>query len=497
MRVLPALVVVGGAASFADAQRVVSMGIGKTKRLPPLHKRTILQELHNNLTGGGYYAEVSLGTPPQTVRLIVDTGSSDVWVLDNNADLCTDRSMQEYYGGGCIATFDPSESSTYTALSDTPFQIAYLDGSGANGTYFQDHINIGGTEIESLQMGLAEESTINSGLLGIGYSANVAATDLYPTIIDLLEEQGLIALRAYSLWLNSYSSDMGTILFGGVDTEKFVGDLIAVPVLPDSRTGIYHSFAVTLSSLVLNYTNGSTDTIIQQPVPVILDSGTTLTYLPTRIADDIYSALGAVDDTSVTGLVYVDCAYLRNESGLTFDYQFGGPGGPLVRVPVNEVVLDNIREYVELGLWIPPDMPFADEDVCSFGIHPGDQGIFLLGDTFLRSAYVVYDLENHEVAMAQAHINTTRSNVLEITGDGIPDVSGVASQVTAEQTATGLPGPGGGLPTVTITATASPGPNDSWTAGSKTLTAPSALEVAAIAAVAALSGLMGVGLFVL
>ncbi|RYP05828.1 hypothetical protein DL764_003539 [Monosporascus ibericus] len=494
MRVLPALVAVGCAASFATAQRVVSMGIGKTKRPPPLHKRSILQELNNNLTGGGYYAEVSVGTPPQTVRLIVDTGSSDVWVLDSDANLCTSSIMQEEYGGGCIATFDPPESSTYTALSDAPFQIVYLDGSGANGTYFQDHINIGGTEIESLQMGLAEDSTINSGLLGIGYSANVAARDPYPTIIDLLEEQGLIAIRAYSLWLNAYSADMGTILFGGVDTEKFLGELIAVPVLPDGRTGIYHSFAVALSSLTLNYTDGSSDTVIQQPVPVILDSGTTLTYLPPRIADYIYNALGAVDDTWYTGLVYIDCAYLRNESGLTFDFQFGGDSGPLVRVPVNEVVLDNVMEYVEMGLPIPPGMPFAD-DVCSFGIHPGDQGIYLLGDTFLRSAYVVYDLENHEVAMAQANVNTTRSNVLEITRDGIPDVSGVASQATAEQTATGLPGPGGELPTVTVTA--SPDPDDGENAGPKTLTAPPAWEVAAVAAVAALSGLMGVGLFVL
>ncbi|RYP41386.1 hypothetical protein DL767_001024 [Monosporascus sp. MG133] len=494
MRVLPALIAVGGTASFAAAQRVISMGIGKTKRLPPLHKRAdpILQELHNNLTGGGYYAEVSVGTPPQTVRLVVDTGSSDVWVLDSNADLCTSRSMQEVHGGGCIATFDPSESSTYTALSDAPFQIAYLDGSSANGTYFQDHINIGGTEIESLQMGLAEEATINSGLLGIGYSTNVAARDPYPNIIDLLEEQGLIAIRAYSLWLNAYSADIGTLLFGGVDTEKFVGELIAVPILPDSRTGIYHSFAVTLSSLVLNYTDGNTDIIIQQPMPVILDSGTTLTYLPRRIAYNIFSALGAVDDTLYTGLVYIDCAYLR--SGLTFDFQFGGRSGPLVRVPVNEVVLDNIGEYVEMGLPIPPGMPFAD-DVCSFGIHPADQGIYLLGDTFLRSAYVVYDLENHVVAMAQAHINSSRSNVLEITRDGIPDVSGFASQVTAEQTATGLPGPGGILPTITVTA--SPDPNDGENAGSKTLTAPPAWEVAAVAAVAGLSGLMGVGLFVL
>jgi hypothetical protein len=39
----------------------------------------------------------------------------------------------------------------------------------------------------------------------------------------------------------------------------------------------------------------------------------------------------------------------------------------------------------------------------------------LLGDTFLRSAYVVYDLDNNEIAMAQANLNSTDTNVQELT----------------------------------------------------------------------------------
>ena len=112
------------AAPMAAAQRVVSVSVGKasTPQPPPARLRprfrlrgradddndddgdAILQELHNNLTGGGYYADVSLGTPPQPVSLILDTGSSDVWVLDSEANLCTSARMQAIYGGGCIAT---------------------------------------------------------------------------------------------------------------------------------------------------------------------------------------------------------------------------------------------------------------------------------------------------------------------------------------------------------------------------------------------------------
>ena len=38
----------------------------------------------------------------------------------------------------------------------------------------------------------------------------------------------------------------------------------------------------------------------------------------------------------------------------------------------------------------------------------------ILGDFFLRSAYVVYDLENNLVGIAQTNMNSSSSNVLEV-----------------------------------------------------------------------------------
>ena len=76
---------------------------GQPHRL--LRRDTWEQTLINNLTGGAYFAQVAVGTPPQDVTLILDTGSSDVWVLDRNADLCVSRQAQAAAGvGGCIQT---------------------------------------------------------------------------------------------------------------------------------------------------------------------------------------------------------------------------------------------------------------------------------------------------------------------------------------------------------------------------------------------------------
>lgn len=56
-------------------------------------------------------ATVSVGTPGQQQSLAIDTGSSDVWVLDVSADACTDPSIQEQAEDGCITTCKFSHTS--------------------------------------------------------------------------------------------------------------------------------------------------------------------------------------------------------------------------------------------------------------------------------------------------------------------------------------------------------------------------------------------------
>lgn len=71
--------------------------------LPPLLRRdgTVSLDALNNITGGGYYAQFSVGTPPQKLSFMLDTGSSDTWVNSVDADLCTDSIIQQEVGEFC------------------------------------------------------------------------------------------------------------------------------------------------------------------------------------------------------------------------------------------------------------------------------------------------------------------------------------------------------------------------------------------------------------
>ena len=62
-------------------------------------RTTITEALANNRTL--YQATVSVGTPGQSLDLDIDTGSSDVYILANDADQCNDPTVQAAAGGGC------------------------------------------------------------------------------------------------------------------------------------------------------------------------------------------------------------------------------------------------------------------------------------------------------------------------------------------------------------------------------------------------------------
>ncbi len=64
-----------------------------------LTRATVTSDLFNNMTGeSGYLVNVNVGTPGQTVSLIIDTGSSDTFVLAQIDDRCNDPGLIDNYG---------------------------------------------------------------------------------------------------------------------------------------------------------------------------------------------------------------------------------------------------------------------------------------------------------------------------------------------------------------------------------------------------------------
>lgn len=396
-----------------------------------------------------YIINVTIGTPPQEFNLQLDTGSSDLWVPAVDSDIC---SVQNGYY--CMTgALDYKASSTFRVASNYgDFVIQYLDGSAVQGYYFNDTLAIGGTSLTSATMGIAEkvDTTLGIGIMGISFTADESSNSpsrarlglnppnafTYPSVLDNLVSQGKIRSRSYSLWLDDLNSTTGTILFGGVDTEKYVGHLISLPIQDDARSGTKTSFTVAWTGLSIDMGNGKQPASFgpSAPQPAILDSGTSLTYLPSDVTDRIFNGLGVTTDPRYGQRV--SCNVEANN--ITFLYSFGGANGATIAVPLSELLIP-LTDQANNAI-----VDNTGQPVCLFGIDAAADGNpILFGDTFLRSAYVVYDLDNLQIGLAQTNFRATADQagggrVAVISGSAnIPGVSATASGASVEQTFTG------------------------------------------------------------
>lgn len=129
------------------------------------------------------------------------TASSDTYFDGAESPFCQSAG---YCGGG---TFSPNASSTYSVLQKDGFNITYLDGDSAAGDYGTDVIQIGDVSFSGLQFGVATSLKSDTGpatnILGLGYSYNEVAGTLYPNILDVLVDAGVIQTRLFSLFLGA------------------------------------------------------------------------------------------------------------------------------------------------------------------------------------------------------------------------------------------------------------------------------------------------------
>jgi len=383
---------------------------------------TIATSLQNNETL--YLINVGIGTPPQSVQMQLGTSTSDVWVTNASATYCQQNACKGI-------SYAPAESSSYDTLP-TVFSITYVDGTGSSGIYFSDTLGIGNVSLAAVQMALANVTTIGLGIMGICFALDEALCydgslcPTYPTVLDQMVTQGQINSHAFSLWLNDLDASTGTVLFGGIDNDAYHSPLLSVPMEKDSTSQAYNTFSVALTGFTIT-SNGNTNASFTPSnfnETVVLDSGTSQTLVPDSLFATIQAHFGLLNDSSQGIYVYDGDMDVDHT---TLDFQFGGNSGPVINAPMREFLTPL---YLTNGSqWISNGNPAYE-----FGIVPGGNN-YLLGDSFLRNAYVVYDLDNLVISLANTNFNSTTSNVIAIPA-GSAGVAAITSTPTSTATST-------------------------------------------------------------
>lgn len=249
-----------------------------------------------------------------------------------------------------------------------------------------------GTKIANQSFGLAavDNSTIAKkgveGVVGLGFGA-VANVKGYTTLVETLINRKNLTQPIVSLWMGrqrmggANEGSGGAVIFGGVDTTKYVGNFTWVPIVDKTSWRIRFD-AVSIAGKSLGLSGNA-----------LIDSGTSLIIVPTKVASVFHDHIpGAIEAPQVGWIL--PCNTSVGDLNFTI-------AGQQFRVPAEElVVLFRIPGYVNYCK--------SAVDVSS---SPSDTD-WILGASFLKNVYSVYDYRGLQIGFAQpSNIYNSLSNI--------------------------------------------------------------------------------------
>ncbi|EKG10318.1 Peptidase A1 [Macrophomina phaseolina MS6] len=333
-----------------------------------------------------YLCEVGIGTPAQTLKLDFDTGSADLWVW--STELPSNVQTQGKSSGHTV--FDPSKSSTFKEQASSTWQIQYGDQSSASGTVGTDNLTLGGLTVENQGIELAKQLSdqfvqgTGDGLLGLAWgSINTVKPTPVKTPIENMIAQDDIPKDAelFTAYLgstkDSAEADKGESFytFGYIDQDVLKAAGVDEPYYVDiDNSQGFWQFESTSATV-----NGQT--IARSGNTAIADTGTTLALVDDKTVEAIYKAIpGSKYDSTNQGYVF--------PSSTTADQL------PTVTFAVGDKQFAVQKE----------DLAFADagNGFVYGGIQSrGDMDMDILGDTFLKGIYAIFDQGNKRFGAVQ------------------------------------------------------------------------------------------------
>ena len=309
------------------------------------------------------FSEIELGSPPQSFKVVMDTGSSNLWVPSQS---CSSIACYLH------STYDSSSSSTYKK-NGSDFEIRYGSGS-LSGFVSNDVLKIGDLKVEdqdfaeaTSEPGLAFAFGRFDGIFGLGYDT-ISVNGIVPPFYKMVNNK-LLDEPIFSFYIAD-ENDQSEVVFGGIDKDKYEGKINYIPL----RRKAY--WEVDLESIAFG------DEVAEmENTGVILDTGTSLNALPTDLAELLNKEIGA--KKGFGGQYTVECEKKASLPDVTFNL-----AGTNYSLSADDYILEVSGNCISTFMGM--DMP------------PPTGPLAILGDAFLRRYYTVYDLGKNAVGLAKA-----------------------------------------------------------------------------------------------
>ncbi|KAM5549551.1 aspartic proteinase CDR1 [Rosa sericea] len=274
--------------------------------------------------GGGHLMKLSIGTPPFDIYVIVDTGSTLLWIQCQPCKSCFKTKQ---------AIFDPEKSSTYGNITcsesecrlvdeDSPqnyckdnpqatcmYHYRYVDKSYSTGEVAKEAITLkstSGTDVilKDIVIGCGQNNSderageYQMGRVGLGHGPLSFISQISP----------YVGGKRFSYCLVPLDTDPkieSNINFGNGSEVSGKG-VVSTPLFDIERS--MNKYYVTVRGITIGnefLPFNSTETLLEEG-NMLIDSGSTLSYLPQEFYDRVVNKLVKTLDPKLELINYID-----------------------------------------------------------------------------------------------------------------------------------------------------------------------------------------------
>ncbi|KAF5346349.1 hypothetical protein D9758_011478 [Tetrapyrgos nigripes] len=311
----------------------------------------------------------------QSLNVILDTGSSDLWVVSDSCQTCTK---------GTPMFNTKSSSSLKTSSEGTTIRY----GSGeVSGSLAADTVQMAGFTVPSQGFLTVDTTSAQllqgsvSGIMGLGFSplSSTGATPFWETLAN----KGQLTNQEMAFWLTRFRGQDnvaseepgGVFTLGGVNNTLFTGDIEFLKTTGDPSFWLLNLMSVTVNGKSVSVTTG--DSALSA-----IDTGTTLIGGPTNDVEAIWNAVpnsGPV--RGMDGFFAFPC-----DTNVAVSMSFGGKSWGISTADMNLGPVNSGSSFCLGGIF---DLSLGSNIESGQG-NPN----WVVGATFLKNVYSVFQNGN-------------------------------------------------------------------------------------------------------